>query len=85
MKVPRLLKGFHNPCWIECISREESYYSAEYAPRDIILKPLKALNDTMLKQHPKWRLRCLPKFLLIGMPKCGSTDMFSKYVLCFTY
>ena len=25
-----------------------------------------------------WRLRCLPKFYLIGLAKCGTTDLFAR-------
>ena len=79
--IPPLLEGFNNPCWVECVHQNEldAFYSAKhYASRKVIRNPLTVLNDTLIKNHPKWRLRCLPKFYVIGMPKCGTTDLFAK-------
>ena len=78
--LPSFLRGFDNPCWVECISDDALYKPEFYASRDVIHKPLSLLNSTLIQNRPKWRLRCMPKFYVIGMPKCGTSDVFARLV-----
>ncbi|XP_071087317.1 carbohydrate sulfotransferase 15-like [Haliotis cracherodii] len=60
------LPNFKNPCW------RESY-----------IPPVTCYTDKpdIPSRHPtrsKLSLRCLPYFLIIGQPKCGTTDIYRR-------
>ena len=86
--MPPLLKNYRNPCWYEKAPGGFSYLdpSTSFYFSYLENKPQKAHNwdifgifcpqENLLKEHQGWRLRCFPKFLMIGFPKCGTTDFF---------
>ena len=79
--IPEFLKGFKSPCWVECLPYNlKNIYPADawYQERRILRTPLAVLNATLNKNKPLWRLRCLPYYYIIGMPKCGTSDLFSR-------
>ena len=82
-KLPPFLKNFDNPCWIEClpVNRTHLYADDRYSADErwqVLQDKMKLLYQ---RSSMSWRLRCLPKFYLIGMAKSGTTDLFARYVL----
>ena len=51
----------------------------EPIPYQHYIQNFEILKDEVAKSQRKWRVRCLPKFYLIGWLKCGSSDLFSRY------
>ena len=41
---------------------------------------MKHWAERISKEKPARRLRCLPYFLIVGQPKCGTTDVYRKIV-----
>ena len=81
MKPPKFLSKFNNPCWIECLPRD---LRGVYPRGNNMMSDLRFIDkfaeiQSNIKSSGRiWRLRCLPKFYLIGMPKCGTTDIFAR-------
>ncbi|XP_067651906.1 carbohydrate sulfotransferase 15-like [Haliotis asinina] len=61
------LPNFKNPCW------RESYIPRVTCPIILEFKRLIALIRRSTES-----LRCLPYFLIIGLPKCGTTDIYKR-------
>ncbi|XP_046581263.1 carbohydrate sulfotransferase 15-like [Haliotis rubra] len=61
------LPNFKNPCW------RESYIPPVTCP----IAPNYKRNMTSIPRS-KMSLRCLPYFLIIGQPKCGTTDIYRR-------
>lgn len=74
---------FQNPCWYEQLHTADPYEDNSYVPFSPAAKRILAKMtehwkyELLVDENPK-RLRCLPYFLIIGQPKCGSTDLFWK-------
>lgn len=83
MKIPPFDTRFKNPCWFEALEDpnpydENAYTSYSPSARDVLDSLAFKLEDKFFEQLSPKRLRCLPYFLIIGQPKCGSTDLFWK-------
>ncbi|XP_041804034.1 carbohydrate sulfotransferase 15-like [Chelmon rostratus] len=86
--IPRhFLPGIKSPCWYEEISNERStdpYRKSRYCLRSLRFKTLcnnisKNFHEHLQHRDGKLlRLRCLPYFYIIGQPKCGTTDLYSR-------
>ncbi|KAI8520556.1 Carbohydrate sulfotransferase 15 [Branchiostoma belcheri] len=88
-EIPReTLPDFKNPCWYEKVP-ETKLDSNPYKTRKYCNsggKTMKTLNG--LSKHFRdrlkhnetghFRLRCLPYFYIIGMPKCGTSDLYYR-------
>jgi hypothetical protein len=88
--LPPLLKSYKNPCWIEALPRHfdytDSYYS-KCAMKRKSKKPgvsktekkFQAFANYLTNRTAKgesWRIRCFPSFFVLGVGKCGTTDLF---------
>ncbi|XP_053407712.1 carbohydrate sulfotransferase 15-like [Mercenaria mercenaria] len=74
---------FKNPCWYEPLQSSHPYENNTYAPfspsaKRVLAKMTRHWEDEFLSEDKPSRLRCLPYFLIIGQPKCGTTDLFWK-------
>lgn len=83
MKVPPFDTRFKNPCWYETLEDPNPYDDnvyTTYSPSagEVLDSLASKLEDRFFTQISPIRLRCLPYFLIIGQPKCGSTDLFWK-------
>lgn len=85
MEPIKFLNQFKNPCWWERIEgpiselyQQNPYKNYSYA----ISKTFGKMRAAWSKQRPpaRYRLRCLPYFLLAGQPKCGSTDIYQRLI-----
>ena len=81
MEPPTFLSNFNNPCWIECLPKDPNQLYPNHTrfwlnPHYSV--PLTLLRENIVASGRSWRLRCLPKFYLIGMAKCGTTDLFQR-------
>ncbi|XP_041802976.1 carbohydrate sulfotransferase 15-like [Chelmon rostratus] len=86
--IPRhFLPGVKSPCWYEEISSERStdpYRNNHYCPGSPTRKTLCDKMRPNFHKHLQhrdgklFRLRCLPYFYIIGQPKCGTTDLYSR-------
>ncbi|XP_070834109.1 carbohydrate sulfotransferase 15-like [Chaetodon trifascialis] len=81
--IPRhFLPGVKSPCWYEEISSEHStdpYKNNRHCGSN--RKTLLRSNFQKHLQHRDgklFRLRCLPYFYIVGLPKCGTTDLYSR-------
>ncbi|KAK3796013.1 hypothetical protein RRG08_063398 [Elysia crispata] len=81
----KFLRNYKNPCWWERIQTplsdlytQNPYINYSYA----ISKTFQKLRVRWARQKSdtKYRLRCLPYFLLAGQPKCGSTDIYQRLI-----
>ena len=75
-----MLTNFKNPCWYKhsnaagmeipfCCAKNVSYKS----------KCCKGILQTRIKLESRKKiLMCAPYFLLVGVPKCGTSDIFSQ-------
>ncbi|XP_052250310.1 carbohydrate sulfotransferase 15-like [Dreissena polymorpha] len=88
MRKPDFDPRFKNPCWFEPLTSLNPYENNTFTT----FSPSSSRALETLANH--WRvnadtygyapttattrLRCLPYFLIIGQPKCGSTDLFWK-------
>ena len=84
MDPPDYLPGFNSPCWIECLPESKTHVYPEnpyfhYLGYHEVLEISRRRTQQMTMHGMTWRLRCLPQFYLIGMPKCGTTDVFTRY------
>ena len=82
-KLPPFDKRFKNPCWYEPVEDpapyEENVFTTYSSSARLVLNDLASrLEDIFFEEDSPKRLRCLPYFLMIGQPKCGSTDLFWK-------
>ena len=83
MDPPKFLTNLDNPCWIECLPKDKSKTYPHDTPFWNGRKCTSSLRQTekeMLFRNKTWRLRCMPKFYLIGLAKCGTTEVFALYV-----
>ncbi|CAL1530082.1 unnamed protein product [Lymnaea stagnalis] len=81
----KFLPEFKNPCWREMIRTplEDLYKTNKFALTSWTYeKAFAKMRDhwTKSRTRPKYRLRCLPYFLLAGQPKCGSTDFYERII-----
>ena len=82
-KLPDLLPNLQVPCWVEDVPTDFSYDDNIYHCH-INNRRIKQGFETMHNSFKhrqsyhgfKWRIRCLPSFYLIGVAKCGTTDLF---------
>ncbi|KAL5016159.1 hypothetical protein ScPMuIL_005748 [Solemya velum] len=86
MEINEFLPNFKNPCWYENIYSPDIYQENGYAIlskhiRKSMVKLIQVWEYRLSKSVPARRLRCLPYFLIIGQPKCGSTDLYSKIAM----
>ncbi|XP_019629578.1 PREDICTED: carbohydrate sulfotransferase 15-like [Branchiostoma belcheri] len=67
--LPRtFLPDYKNPCWYEEVNKKD-------------VNPLERWQKRVLHNGTRHFLfRCLPYFYIIGMPKCGTTDLY--YRIC---
>ncbi|XP_064602186.1 carbohydrate sulfotransferase 15-like [Liolophura sinensis] len=75
----KFLKDYKNPCWIENVTTW--YIDNLYLEVPNVRAILTRMSATLrLRQETgdHHRVRCLPYFLIIGQPKCGSTDLYEK-------
>lgn len=83
MMKPEFDRKFLNPCWYEPLMTPNPYENNSYIPFSPSAKRVLAgltehwTDEFDFREYPK-RLRCLPYFLLIGQPKCGTTSLFWK-------
>ncbi|XP_062505701.1 carbohydrate sulfotransferase 15-like [Corticium candelabrum] len=79
-------KSIKNPCWWVNTTFQynfgKSYYSKKYkyAYKNMGVHWSYEKLETLLLQKKAPTLLCLPYFLLIGMPKCGTTDLYQRIV-----
>lgn len=82
--IPRtFLKGLRSPCWYEEYfgnSTSDPYLKNRYGRTNQRFQLLRTSFQEHLMQHKgrAFRLRCLPYFYIIGQPKCGTTDLYSR-------
>lgn len=79
------LPNFKNPCWYEDLHEPNVYQFNKYTVisrniRTTMTELMKEWAYRIAKEKPARRLRCLPYFLIIGQPKCGTTDVYRKIV-----
>ncbi|XP_019616722.1 PREDICTED: carbohydrate sulfotransferase 15-like [Branchiostoma belcheri] len=65
--LPRkFLPDYKNPCWFEEVNKKD-------------VKPKERWQKRVLHNGTRHFLfRCLPYFYIIGMPKCGTTDLYHR-------
>ncbi|XP_062505208.1 carbohydrate sulfotransferase 15-like isoform X2 [Corticium candelabrum] len=79
-------ESIKNPCWWVNTTFQynfgKSYYSKKfmYAYTNMGVHWSYEKLETLLLQKKAPTLLCLPYFLLIGMPKCGTTDLYRRIV-----
>ncbi|WAR20715.1 CHSTF-like protein [Mya arenaria] len=84
MDRPEFSPRFKNPCWFEPLRTPDPYENNTFATFSPSAKrTLERLGEQWEEQYylndvKPTRLRCLPHFIIIGQPKCGSTDLFWK-------
>lgn len=83
----KFLPNSKNPCWYEEYrgnTTTDPYATNSYA---LYSKRFRTIFDYLRKvfwnhlYHYKdkhYRLRCLPRFYIIGQPKCGTTDLYDR-------
>ncbi|XP_041804039.1 carbohydrate sulfotransferase 15-like [Chelmon rostratus] len=86
--IPRhFLPGVKSPCWYEEISSERStdpyrnnHYCSGSPTRETLCDKMRPNFHKHLQHRDGklFRLRCLPYFYIIGQPKCGTTDLYSR-------
>ncbi|XP_041803821.1 carbohydrate sulfotransferase 15-like [Chelmon rostratus] len=81
--IPRhFLPGVKSPCWYEEISSESStdpYRHSFYCHGSRCNNIKDKLPEYLQHRDGKlFRLRCLPYFYIVGQPKCGTTDLYSR-------
>lgn len=83
------LPNYKNPCWFEPVDTTKSMYQYNYYTwldehkvHTQLFKRDFTMMVKLLKERAQssgsditWRIRCLPYFYIIGMPRCGSTDL----------
>nr|XP_022345100.1 carbohydrate sulfotransferase 15-like isoform X1 [Crassostrea virginica]XP_022345101.1 carbohydrate sulfotransferase 15-like isoform X1 [Crassostrea virginica] len=79
------LSNFKNPCWYEELQEPNVYQFNKYIVisrniRTTMTELMKHWAERISKEKPARRLRCLPYFLIVGQPKCGTTDVYRKIV-----
>ena len=77
------LPNFKNPCWYEPLNEANVYQDNKYAvvslhARQTMMELMQTWTNRLVKRRNARRLRCLPYFLMVGQPKCASTDMFKR-------
>ncbi|XP_035665240.1 carbohydrate sulfotransferase 15-like [Branchiostoma floridae] len=88
-EIPRqTLPDFKNPCWYEKIPEAELNSNPYRTHKNCYSdkKTMKSLNkiakhfrDGLVQNGTEYfRLRCLPYFYIIGMPKCGTSDLYHR-------
>jgi N-acetylgalactosamine 4-sulfate 6-O-sulfotransferase len=83
------LPNYKNPCWFEEVDPSTVYNNNVYAyfkDKDHRIRPaFERFKNTLGKRAKRegsaWLLRCLPYFFLVGAPRCGTTDLYSKMIL----
>lgn len=80
---PEYESMFQNPCWYEELHTPDPYENNTYIPfspsaKRMLAKLTEHWVDEFDVGRNLSRLRCLPYFLIIGQPKCGTTDLFWK-------
>lgn len=86
--IPRkFLPNSRSPCWYEEFTgpnTSDPYLTNSYA---LYSKRFRAAFDALRKAFwghlahaggRHYRLRCLPRFYIIGQPKCGTTDLYDR-------
>ncbi|KAK1333368.1 LOW QUALITY PROTEIN: hypothetical protein QTO34_005751 [Cnephaeus nilssonii] len=86
--IPRkFLPSSRSPCWYEEFAgrnTSDPYLTNSYA---LYSKRFRATFDALRKAFwghlahaagRHYRLRCLPRFYIIGQPKCGTTDLYDR-------
>ncbi|XP_036295248.1 carbohydrate sulfotransferase 15 [Pipistrellus kuhlii] len=86
--IPRkFLPGSRSPCWYEEFAgpnTSDPYLANSYA---LYSRRFRTTFDALRKAFwgqlaqaagRRYRLRCLPRFYVIGQPKCGTTDLYDR-------
>ncbi|XP_066278396.1 carbohydrate sulfotransferase 15-like isoform X1 [Branchiostoma lanceolatum] len=86
--IPReTLPNYKNPCWFEEVPETEldsnpyrnTHYSSSIRNRlNLLAMQFRDRLTDNGKAH--LRLRCMPYFYIIGMPKCGTTDLYYRLI-----
>ncbi|XP_007519742.1 carbohydrate sulfotransferase 15 [Erinaceus europaeus] len=83
----QFLSAAHSPCWYQEFrggNASDPYRANSYA---LYSKRFRATFDALRKafwahlslaRGRRLRLRCLPRFYIIGQPKCGTTDLYDR-------
>ncbi|XP_078587473.1 carbohydrate sulfotransferase 15-like isoform X1 [Branchiostoma floridae x Branchiostoma japonicum] len=84
--IPRqTLPNYKNPCWFEEVPETEldsnpyrntHYYSSIRTRLNLLARQFRDRLTDNGKAH--LRFRCVPYFYIIGMPKCGTTDLYYR-------
>ena len=84
--LPPTLPGYNNPCWYEQVPRDFQY--TPYGKNDDFTAITAILGERCNKTdmgrgtaHVCWRIRCFPYFFLLGVAKCGTTDIYNMLKL----
>ena len=72
------LPGYKNPCWISKIDSDSVYNRNARSPWKFHKQLGQVYDERMRKDGFRWRMRCFPYFMLIGVSKCGTTDLFAR-------
>ncbi|XP_078669303.1 carbohydrate sulfotransferase 15-like isoform X1 [Branchiostoma floridae x Branchiostoma belcheri] len=86
--IPRqTLPNYKNPCWFEEVPETEldsnpyrntHYYSSIRNRLNLLARQFRDRLTDNGKVH--LRFRCAPYFYIIGMPKCGTTDLYYRLI-----
>lgn len=82
----RFMEGYNNPCWHEKFTARHVHMVSKNAYKRFnggkrLLQGLKRLSTVygnMLLANITERIRCLPYFHVIGLSKCGTSDLFTR-------
>ncbi|KAK3094309.1 hypothetical protein FSP39_000139 [Pinctada imbricata] len=79
----KFLPNFKNPCWYEPLVESNVYQNNKFAvvsmnARRSMMELMETWTDRLTKDKNAKRLRCLPYFMIVGQPKCASTDIYKK-------
>ena len=82
--LPPLLENYRSPCWLEYLGTEHVYDNSYYLVKDCMEHDAvrKSFSWTYVTYRQRlakdlhWRVRCMPCFYLLGMPKSGTTDLY---------
>ncbi|XP_058477786.1 carbohydrate sulfotransferase 15 [Solea solea] len=86
----KFLPGVKNPCWYEEYTENitlDPYRANFYGRytrrfRAVFLQLRITFREHLLHRNGKlYRMRCLPYFYIIGQPKCGTTDLYTRLSL----
>ncbi|XP_067945784.1 carbohydrate sulfotransferase 15-like [Watersipora subatra] len=87
-KLPPFDPRFKNPCFYEQVSEDDSDQSVyknlivQRMVPDVSIAAVQSFHRHWQSKRngtgPRKQLRCLPYFFIIGMEKCGTTDLYQR-------